>query len=167
MIDGTTRFALPLPEASLPLGLPEVKSYQPTGTGESPLAGITDWLEIWYNPPTGASVPASQASPGAGWIRGRGYRSDDANWIQQVGLSAGYMSVLVLALYVTAPEITVLYRQPKVLWLLCPLLLYWLTRLWLRAGRGLVHDDPIIDAMSDRTSYIVAVVGAVIAAAAI
>lgn len=36
--------AVPVPEKELPLLLPEVESYQPTGTGESPLADITDWV---------------------------------------------------------------------------------------------------------------------------
>ena len=36
--------AVPVPEEELPLLLPEVESYQPTGTGESPLADITDWV---------------------------------------------------------------------------------------------------------------------------
>ena len=71
VIDGTKRLALPLPESALPLRLPQVTNYQPTGTGESPLAGITDWLEIWYQPATGAAVPAAEARPGADWIRAR------------------------------------------------------------------------------------------------
>ena len=36
--------AVPVPEDQLPLLLPDVESYQPTGTGESPLADITDWV---------------------------------------------------------------------------------------------------------------------------
>ena len=73
-----------------------------------------------------------------------------------VGTSAGYMAVLVLALYVNAAEVTVLYRRPQILWFLCPLLLFWLTRLWFRAGRGEVHDDPVIEALKDYASYLLA-----------
>ncbi len=36
--------AVPVPEEELPLLLPEVESYQPTGTGESPLADIEEWV---------------------------------------------------------------------------------------------------------------------------
>ena len=36
--------AVPVPEEELPLLLPEVEKYQPTGTGESPLADITEWV---------------------------------------------------------------------------------------------------------------------------
>src|SRR5206468_1689864 len=76
-----------------------------------------------------------------GPMPGRDYSADDALWMHAIGTSAGYMAVLVLALYVTAPDVTILYRRPQVLWLLCPLLLFWLTRLWFRAGRRLLHDD--------------------------
>jgi len=79
-MDGLTRFALPLPETALPLSLPTVTSYQPTGTGESPLAAITDWLEIWYSPATGASLPASQPCPGQGWIRARRETNTMPQW---------------------------------------------------------------------------------------
>jgi hypothetical protein len=64
------------------------------------------------------------------------------------------MAVLVLALYVTAPDVTILYRRPQVLWLLCPLLLFWLTRLWFRAGRRLLHDDPVLEALKDSFGYV-------------
>ena len=64
------RYALPVPPSSLPLRLPEVESYKPAGTGESPLKNVTDWLEIWYNYETGEFVPASSEKPsGDNWIR--------------------------------------------------------------------------------------------------
>jgi 4-hydroxybenzoate polyprenyltransferase len=88
-----------------------------------------------------------------GWSIGRGYCRHDAAWMQAVGTSAGYMAVLVLALYVNAPETSALYARSKILWLLCPLLLIWLTRLWFRAGRGMLLDDPVLDALKDSTSY--------------
>jgi leucyl-tRNA synthetase len=70
--DGVTHFALPLPESALPLALPDVQSYLPSGTGESPLANETAWVDIWFDAATGAAVPASQAQPaGPGtWVRG-------------------------------------------------------------------------------------------------
>jgi hypothetical protein len=70
-----------------------------------------------------------------------------------IGTSSGYMAVLVLALYVTAPDVAALYSQPKVLWLLCPLLLFWITRMWFRAGRKLLHDDPVVEALKDPVGY--------------
>jgi hypothetical protein len=74
--------------------------------------------------------------------------------------------VLVLALYIHAPATRELYRQPAVLWLLCPLLLYWTSRLWLIARRGLLDEDPIVFAFRDRVSLAVAALCALILAAA-
>jgi hypothetical protein len=84
-----------------------------------------------------------------------------------IGTSAGYMAVLVLALYVTAPEIGNLYSRQHWLWLLCPLLLFWLTRLWFRAGRQQVHDDPVVEALTDKTSYVMVAAAMAIVLAAI
>ena len=56
-------YALPLPAQALPLELPEVQTYLPSGTGESPLANCTAWLEIWFDYETGASLPATQPRP--------------------------------------------------------------------------------------------------------
>ena len=80
VIDGETRYALPLPEAALPLRLPEVTSYQPTGTGESPLAAITEWVDIWYNPATAEAVPATAAQPAPTWIRARRETNTMPQW---------------------------------------------------------------------------------------
>jgi 4-hydroxybenzoate polyprenyltransferase len=89
-----------------------------------------------------------------GWIAGRGYCRDDLLWMHAIGTTAGYMAVLVLALYVNAPEVAVLYTRPTVLWLICPVLLFWITRLWFRAGRRLIHDDPVVEALRDSRSYL-------------
>ena len=79
--NGVTQFALPLPEGALPLTLPETQSYLPSGTGESPLANVTEWLEIWFNVQTGASVPASQPQPaGDAWVRGRRETNTMPQW---------------------------------------------------------------------------------------
>jgi leucyl-tRNA synthetase len=78
---GVVQYALPLPERALPLQLPNVQSYLPSGTGESPLANETAWLEIWLNVQTGESVPASQAQPaGEAWVRGRRETNTMPQW---------------------------------------------------------------------------------------
>ncbi|CAM2861376.1 leucine--tRNA ligase [Rariglobus hedericola] len=78
---GETWYALPLPAAALPLTLPEVESYLPSGNGESPLANVTEWLEVWVNITTGESVPASQPRPvGEMWIRGRRETNTMPQW---------------------------------------------------------------------------------------
>src|SRR4051812_11100469 len=70
--NGKKVFALPLPAGALPLALPDVQSFLPSGNGESPLANVPEWLEIWFNHETGEAVPASQAKPaGEAWLRGR------------------------------------------------------------------------------------------------
>ncbi len=79
--DGSTWYALPLPAQSLPLTLPDVQSYLPSGNGESPLANVTEWLEIWLDATTGASVPASQPKPaGDCWVRGRRETNTMPQW---------------------------------------------------------------------------------------
>jgi 4-hydroxybenzoate polyprenyltransferase len=84
--------------------------------------------------------------------RGRGYQSEDLPMLQQLGGAAGYLAVLVLALYVNSSASQQLYRHPKLLWLLCPLLLYWISRVWIITHRGGMHDDPVVFALRDRTS---------------
>lgn len=91
---------------------------------------------------------------------GRGYIAGDDRWMPAIGISSGYMAVLVLALYVNAPEVAQLYSAPRALWWLCPVLLFWVTRLWFRASRGEVHDDPVIEALRDPLTYVLGVVSA-------
>ncbi|MEY4941762.1 MAG: hypothetical protein RIQ93_3497, partial [Verrucomicrobiota bacterium] len=79
--NGVVHFALPLPAEALPLELPNVQSYLPSGTGESPLANETPWLEIWFNYRTGASLPASAEKPaGEQWVRGRRETNTMPQW---------------------------------------------------------------------------------------
>jgi leucyl-tRNA synthetase len=73
--------AITVPESALPLKLPEVQSYLPSGTGESPLGNVTDWAEIWFNVKTGDAVPASQSKPaGDDWVRGRRETNTMPQW---------------------------------------------------------------------------------------
>jgi 4-hydroxybenzoate polyprenyltransferase len=86
---------------------------------------------------------------------GRGYYASDRDLFRTVGPVSGYISVLVFALYINSPEVAVLYRQPQYLWFLGPLLLFWITRIWLLAERGEMNQDPVDFAIRDETSYIV------------
>jgi 4-hydroxybenzoate polyprenyltransferase len=88
----------------------------------------------------------------------RGYEQSDQLTVQILGLGSMIISVLVLALYLQSPEVTVLYRHPKMLWLICPVLLYWFGRVWIVASRGRMHSDPIVFAMRDRASLLAAAV---------
>ena len=79
--DGVTHYALPLPAQALPLELPSVQSYLPSGTGESALANETAWLEIWVNVETGSAVSATAAKPaGDAWVRGRRETNTMPQW---------------------------------------------------------------------------------------
>lgn len=98
---------------------------------------------------------------------GRGYGVDDLPLLQSLGGSAGYLAVLVLALYINSPESIALYSRPQVLWLLCPLVLYWVSRTWVVAHRGGMDDDPVVFAATDRVSQFVGLLCAVIALSAI
>ena len=98
---------------------------------------------------------------------GRGYHVEDLTLLQSLGTAAGYLSVLVLALYINSPEITALYRHPKAIWLLCVLMLYWVSRVWMVAQRGDMHDDPVVFALKDRVSIGIGVLVVVTVALAI
>lgn len=88
-----------------------------------------------------------------GAIPGRDYSKQDLNVLLALGTSSAYATVLVLALYLHSPEVSVLYSKPNLLWLLTPLSIYWLTRLWILTMRGQVHEDPVIFALKDPVGW--------------
>lgn len=88
-----------------------------------------------------------------GALTGRGYEKGDLEQLARFGTSSGYLSVLVLALYISSEEVAALYTEPRLLWLLCPVMLYWVSRIWLLAHRGKIVDEPIVFALKDRASY--------------
>jgi 4-hydroxybenzoate polyprenyltransferase len=93
-----------------------------------------------------------------GTSHGRGYMVKDMDLLRAVGVTTGYMSVLVMALYLNSKEVTALYRHYELLWLVCPLLLYWVTRVWFITERGNMHEDPVVFALKDRTSYAIGLI---------
>ena len=84
--------------------------------------------------------------------RGRGYYPSDLEMISSLGASSGYISVMVLALYIQEITTVALYSNPQVIWLSCPVLLFWVSRVWFLTHRGEMHDDPIVFAIKDRVS---------------
>lgn len=86
---------------------------------------------------------------------GRGYEVSDASLLQIFGVSSGYMSTLVIALYVQSKEVIVLYANPTMIWFMIPVILFWVSWVWLKAARAKMYDDPIIFAIKDKTSLIV------------
>lgn len=83
---------------------------------------------------------------------GRGYHPDDAEMVASLGAAAGYLSVMVLALYIQDPVTLNLYSTPQWIWGACPILLFWVSRCWMLAHRGQMHDDPMVFAFKDRVS---------------
>jgi 4-hydroxybenzoate polyprenyltransferase len=92
---------------------------------------------------------------GAVSTHGRGYLVTDLEQIRSFGTASGYAAVVVFMLYIARPDVTDLYRYAGRLWLLVPLLLYWITRIWLLASRGELDDDPVIFAIRDPMSLVV------------
>jgi 4-hydroxybenzoate polyprenyltransferase len=105
---------------------------------------------------------ASEMGKADGALPGRAYGPDDRIPMMAMGVGSGYVSVLVLALYLNSPDVSRLYAHPGWLWALCVLVLYWLSRAWLLAWRGEVHEDPVVFAMRDPVSWVVAVLGAAV-----
>ena len=88
----------------------------------------------------------------------RGYEVDDADLISKMGIVSSYIAILVIALYIHDPLVTVKYSSPAWLWLVIPAMLYWLSRVWLIANRGQLHEDPVLFALRDKASYVVVLV---------
>ncbi len=87
--------------------------------------------------------------------QGRGYLVDDLSIIGNLGSTSGYIAVLVFILYLNnSPDAQMLYANPAGLWLISPVLLYWISRVWLLVQRGTLHEDPVLFTLSDRVSYV-------------
>jgi 4-hydroxybenzoate polyprenyltransferase len=98
---------------------------------------------------------------------GRGYVTADRDLLRSMGVTSGYLSVLVLALYLASPQVARLYTSPRLLWLVCPLMLYWIAHMWFLAHRGAIKDDPIVVATRDPASYVIGLLIALIVFAAV
>ncbi|MES2403722.1 MAG: UbiA family prenyltransferase [Pseudomonadota bacterium] len=109
----------------------------------------------------------AQRQVASGTAPGRGYVAGDYELLASLGGASGYLSVLVLALYINSTASAELYRRPYFLWLLCPLLLYWISRTWIIAHRGKMHDDPVVFAARDKVSMVLLVLAAIVVLLAI
>lgn len=96
---------------------------------------------------------------------GRSYRIEDRELLLSLGIGSAFSAVVILSLYVHSPEVRVLYLSPEYLLLLCPIVLYWLSRNWLLAHRGELREDPVTLAIRDRISYAVAFAALLVVAA--
>lgn len=88
-------------------------------------------------------------------VHGRGYYFADTTLVQQLGVTSGYAAILVLALYLNSENVIKLYRTPEIIWGAVPLMLLWISWMWLKAHRGVMHDDPIVFAIKDKVSVLI------------
>jgi 4-hydroxybenzoate polyprenyltransferase len=93
---------------------------------------------------------------------GRGYFVSDLEQLRALGTGAAYAAVVVMTLYINNPETNLLYTHPVRLWLVVPVLLLWLSQVWMLASRGDMHDDPVVFAITDRRSLLLGVLMAVV-----
>jgi 4-hydroxybenzoate polyprenyltransferase len=92
----------------------------------------------------------------------RGYRVIDMELLASLGSGSGYVAVLVLAIYISSGAAKLVYARHMLMWLLCPLLLYWISYVWLIAHRGRMRDDPLVFTIRDRPSQAVGLLSAIV-----
>lgn len=85
---------------------------------------------------------------------GRGYFTSDAPMVQALGIASGFAAVVVFALYVNSDAVRALYRAPEIVWGGVPVMLFWVSWMWMQAHRGHMHDDPLLFALRDRASVL-------------
>jgi 4-hydroxybenzoate polyprenyltransferase len=98
---------------------------------------------------------------------GRGYLLSDVEQLRSFGTSSAYASVVIFALYINGHDVVALYHHPNRMWLITPLLILWISRVWLLASRGLLDEDPVVFALSDRMSLLLGLGVAAIAYSAL
>jgi len=87
--------------------------------------------------------------------RGRGYFVEDIHLLQTMGVVSGFLSVVVFSLYLDSPDVSLLYSNPRILWITSLLFLFWVSRMWMLTVRGKMTDDPIIFTLKDWISYLI------------
>jgi 4-hydroxybenzoate polyprenyltransferase len=136
-----------------------------TGTDISPwLSGLAVFLFLSLAMVKRFSELANLRERGVSGSQGRGYLVSDLEQIRAFGTSSAYAAVVVFSLYISRPDVYALYRHPVRLWLIVPLMLYWLNRVWLLASRGELDEDPVVFALRDRVSLALALGTAILAA---
>ena len=99
---------------------------------------------------------------GASVSNGRGYFVSDLEQLRALGTGAMYAAVVVLSIYINNPETNFLYAHPVRLWVVVPVLLLWLSQVWMLASRGEMHDDPVVFAITDKRSLLLGVLMAAV-----
>jgi 4-hydroxybenzoate polyprenyltransferase len=83
----------------------------------------------------------------------RAYQADDSVQVGAQAAASGFLSVFVVALYINSAEVRLLYVRPDLLWLLCPVLIWWISRILVLANRATIAHDPVAFALKDRGSW--------------
>jgi len=104
---------------------------------------------------------------GANPTNARGYLLSDIEQLRSFGTSSAYASIVIFALYINGHDVAALYHHPTRMWLVTPLLILWLSRVWLLASRGLLDEDPVVFALTDRMSLLLGLGVALIAYSAL
>jgi 4-hydroxybenzoate polyprenyltransferase len=91
---------------------------------------------------------------GATPTNARGYFLSDIEQLRSFGTSSAYASIVIFALYINGRDVAALYHHPTRMWLITPLLILWISRVWLLASRGLLDEDPVVFALKDRMSLL-------------
>lgn len=89
-------------------------------------------------------------------VKRRAYSIVDIDYLREMGISSGYIAILIFALYINSPDVAILYSHQKLLWMICPFFFYWISRLWFKTARGEMTDDPIVFSIKDKASRYVA-----------
>ena len=110
------------------------------------LAMVKRFSELQNNRAQGLSPPG-----------GRGYLLVDTEQLRSLGTASGYAAVVIFSLYISSHDVIALYAHAERMWLIVPLMILWISRVWLLAGRGLIDEDPVVFAITDRMSLLVAV----------
>jgi hypothetical protein len=79
----------------------------------------------------------------------------DLDQLRSFGTASAYASVVVFAIYISGLDVMKLYRHPRLLWMIVPLMILWLNRVWLLASRGQLDEDPVAFALTDRMSLLI------------
>jgi 4-hydroxybenzoate polyprenyltransferase/phosphoserine phosphatase/4-amino-4-deoxy-L-arabinose transferase-like glycosyltransferase len=151
--------------------LASLYSYRIFAGGEAANILLSDWLIVFSMffflslALAKRYCEIDQVASGVDGNRRRGYRAEDVALLRTLGPCAGWMAVLVLALWVSS-DATMLYPRRRLLWLACPVLLYWLTRYWFLAHRRETHDDPVVFALKDGRSLLAGLATGLIVTAA-
>ncbi|MGA7155249.1 MAG: UbiA family prenyltransferase [Acidobacteriaceae bacterium] len=134
-----------------------------TGVGMSPwLAGFAVFFFLSLAFVKRFSELEGLRERGGSVSNGRGYFVSDLEQLRALGTGAMYAAVVVLTLYIYNPETNVLYKHPVRLWMVVPVLLLWLSQVWMLASRGEMHDDPVVFAITDKRSLLLGVLMAAV-----